>query len=142
MQSAETAAVPVPAELPRGARRFALELLRSAKGLTGLALMLIGIEWGLPNVHSWNGDDIAPEKPLRVVHDWLFGHHKYPYFHWWLNLPLYAPWLSVVALRGELDLGCFPRIRTECFANPWRDMTVFIACAIATAMSCCWHPTT
>jgi hypothetical protein len=103
--------------------------------LAGLALMLIAFDWGLPNVHSWNGDDVAPEKPLRVVHDWLFGHHKYPYFHWWLNLPLYVPWLSVVALRGELDLGCFPRIRTKCFADPWRDMTVFIAISRALSVA-------
>jgi hypothetical protein len=100
-----------------------------------LALMLIAFDWGLPNLHAWNGDDVAPEKPLRVVHDWLFGHHKYPYFHWWLNLPLYVPWLSVVALRGELDLGCFPRIRTKCFADPWRDMTVFIAISRALSVA-------
>jgi hypothetical protein len=103
--------------------------------LAGLALMLLGIQWGLPNLHSWNGDEIAPDKPLRVVHDWLFGHHKYPYFHWWLNLPLYLPWLATVALRGELDVSCFPRIRPNCFADPWRDMTVFIAISRAVSVA-------
>ena len=57
----------------------------------GLVLMLLAFHWGLPNVESWNGDDIAPDKPLRVLHDWWRGHHKYPYLHWWLNLPLYRP---------------------------------------------------
>jgi hypothetical protein len=89
--------------------------------------MTIGIHWGLPNVDSWNGDDIAPDKPLRVLHDWLGGSHKYPYLHWWLNVPLYLPWLAVVAVRGEVDLGCLPRLRTECFEDPWRDMTVLMA---------------
>jgi hypothetical protein len=91
-----------------------------------LALMAVGIQWGLPNVESWSGDDIAPEKPLRVLNDWLGGSHKYPYLHWWLNLPLYLPWLAVVGLRGEVDLACFPRLRASCFEHPWRDMTVFI----------------
>ena len=89
--------------------------------------MLLGIHWGLPNHESWNGDDLSPSKPLRVVHDWLRGNHKYPYLQWWLNLALYAPWLLGVAAAGELDLGCFPRLRAECFADPLRDMTVFMA---------------
>ena len=92
-----------------------------------LVLMLLGIHWGLPNHESWNGDDLSPSKPLRVVHDWLRGNHKYPYLQWWLNLALYAPWLLGVAAAGELDLGCFPRLRAECFADPLRDMTVFMA---------------
>jgi hypothetical protein len=94
--------------------------------LLALALMLLGIHWGLPNHESWNGDDISPAKPLRVVHDWLHGNHKYPYLHWWLNLALYAPWILGVAAAGEVDLGCFPRLAPECFANPLRDMTVFM----------------
>lgn len=94
--------------------------------LAGVVLMSIAFHWGLPNLHSWNGDDIAPDKPLRVVHDWLFGHHKYPYLHSWLNLLLYLPWLAIVALWGQIDLGCLPRLRSECFADPWRDMTVFL----------------
>jgi hypothetical protein len=91
-----------------------------------LLLMLLGIQWGLPNVESWNGDDIAPDKPLRVAHDWLRGHHKYPYLHWWLTLGVYLPWLAVVSAFGQLDLGCLPRLRPECFAHPWRDMTVLL----------------
>ena len=92
-----------------------------------LALMAVGIHWGLPNLESWSGDDVAPEKPLRVLNDWLGGSHKYPYLHWWLNLALYLPWLAVVGLRGEVDLACFPRLRASCFEHPWRDMTVFMA---------------
>jgi hypothetical protein len=103
--------------------------------LAALGLMLIAFHWGLPNLHSWNGDDVAPDKPLRVVNDWFRGHHKYPYMHWWLNLPLYLPWLATVALRGEVDLGCFPRLRSSCFTHPWRDMTVFIAISRALSVA-------
>ena len=88
--------------------------------------MLLGIHWGLPNVESWNGDDISPGKPLRVVHDWLRGWHKYPYLHWWLNAFLYAPYLALLGLMGQVDLGCFPRIAPSCFASPTRDLTLFM----------------
>jgi hypothetical protein len=121
---------PEPVRSARLERRLFAAILAG-----GLALMLIAFHWGLPNVHSWNGDDIAPDKPLRVIHDWWRGHHKYPYLHWWLNLPLYLPWVGVVALRGEVDLGCLPRLRPSCFANPWRDMTVFIAISRAVSVA-------
>ena len=115
------------AEAPDPLRAARLER-RVLAGIVALALvlMLLGIHWGLPNYESWNGDDISPAKPLRVVHDWLRGNHKYPYLHWWLNLLLYAPWLLGVAAAGEVDLGCFPRLAPECFADPLRDMTVFM----------------
>jgi hypothetical protein len=118
----------VSAEAPDPLRAARLER-RVLAGIVALALvlMLLGIHWGLPNYESWNGDDISPAKPLRVVHDWLRGNHKYPYLHWWLNLALYAPWILAVAAMGEVDLGCFPRLGPECFAHPLRDMTVFMA---------------
>ena len=90
------------------------------------ALMLLGLEWGLPNVESWNGDDISPNKPLRVAHDWWQGWHKYPYLHWWLNAVLYAPYVAVLGLTGQVDLGCFPRIVPGCFRAPYRDLTVLM----------------
>ena len=100
-------------------------------------LGLVGIQWGLPHVESWSGDDISPDKPLRVLHDWLFGYHKYPYFHWWLNAVLYAPYLATVTLLGQVDVGCFPRIRPECFAHPELHMTVFMVLTrlLSTAMA-------
>jgi hypothetical protein len=100
-----------------------------------LLLMLLAFQWGLPNLVAWNGDEIAPDKPLRVVHDWLRGHHKYPYLHWWLNLALYLPWLAGVAAAGQLDLSCFPRVLPTCFAAPWRDMTVFLALSRALSVA-------
>ena len=100
--------------------------LLAAVLVASLALMLLGIQWGLPNLESWNGDDVSPEKPLRVLDNWLWRHHKYPYLHWWLNLLLYLPWLAGLALAGLLDLGCLPRLEAECFDAPERDMTVFM----------------
>jgi hypothetical protein len=114
-------AVPDPIRAARLERRVLGALVALA-----LLLLLVGIHWGLPNVESWNGDEIAPDKPLRVLHDWLRGANKYPYLHWWLNLVLYLPWLTGVSALGQVDLGCLPRLRTECFAEPWRDMTVFM----------------
>lgn len=111
---------------PLRARRVERRLLAGVVAVA-LLLMLIGFHWGLPNVESWNGDDMAPEKPLRVVHDWLWGHHKYPYLHWWLNFWLYLPWLTGSALAGQVDLSCLPRLKSPCFAAPWRDFTVFLA---------------
>ena len=89
-------------------------------------LMLLGIDWGLPHVESWSGDDISPDKPLRVVADWWSGHHKYPYLHWWLNLALYAPYLLAVAAFGQVDLGCLPKLVPECFDAPVAHMTVLM----------------
>jgi hypothetical protein len=113
---------PDPLRAARLERRVLAAIVAS-----GIALAMIGFHWGLPNVESWSGDDIAPGKPLRVLNDWLWESHKYPYLHWWLNLPLYLPWLAGVGLLGQVDAGCFPRLRSSCFENPWRDMTVFIA---------------
>lgn len=110
-----------PARALRLERRLRLAILVGAA-----ALMLVGISWGLPNVESWNGDDISPNKPLRVVHDWLYGWHKYPYLHWWLNAVLYAPYVLLLGAAGQVDLGCFPRITTGCFAAPERDLTVLM----------------
>lgn len=92
----------------------------------GACLMLLGIDWGLPHVESWNGDDISPDKPLRVAADWWSGHHKYPYLHWWLNLALYAPYLSGLALAGELDLSCLPKLAPGCFEHATAHMTVLM----------------
>jgi hypothetical protein len=92
----------------------------------GACLMLLGIGWGLPNVESWNGDDISPDKPLRVAADWWSGHHKYPYLHWWLNLALYAPYLAGLALAGEFDPGCLPKLTPGCFEHVTAHMTVLM----------------
>jgi hypothetical protein len=116
-----SASAPDPLAAARLERRVLAAIVASS-----LLLTLLGIHWGLPNLESWNGDDISPDKPLRVVHDWLRGAHKYPYLHWWLNLGLYAPWLAGVAAAGQLDLGCLPKLKPECFAHPFRDMTVFM----------------
>jgi hypothetical protein len=91
-----------------------------------LLLFLLGIQWGLPNTHAWNGDDISPDKPLRVVWNWLFGWHKYPYLHWWISFALYSPYLAWLALRGELDASCFPRFESECFSEPVAQLTVLM----------------
>lgn len=112
---------PDPLRALRVERRLRLAILAGAAGL-----MLLGIHWGLPNVESWNGDDISPGKPLRVVHDWLSGWHKYPYLHWWLNAFLYAPYVALLGLAGQVDLGCFPRIVSTCFASPTRDLTALM----------------
>jgi len=112
---------PDPLHALRVERRIRLAILAG-----GAALMLLGIHWGLPNVESWNGDDISPDKPLRVVYDWLRGAHKYPYLHWWLSALVYAPYVAVLALLGQVDLGCFPHLVPTCFAAPVRDMTVLM----------------
>ena len=90
-------------------------------------LFLLGVHWGLPNTHAWNGDDISPDKPLRVVWSWLFGSHKYPYLHWWISALLYAPFLAFWAATGRLDAACFPRFEEECFADPTGSLTVLMA---------------
>lgn len=102
-------------------RRVRLAILAVAA-----VLMLAGIHWGLPNVESWNGDDISPDKPLRVLYDWLHGAHKYPYLHWWINALLYAPYVALVGLAGQVELGCLPRLVPSCFSAPARDMTVLM----------------
>jgi 4-amino-4-deoxy-L-arabinose transferase-like glycosyltransferase len=112
---------PDPLRALRLERRIRLAILGGAA-----ALMLLGIHWGLPNVESWNGDDISPDKPLRVLYDWLRGAHKYPYLHWWLSALLYAPYVLALALLGQVDLGCLPRLVPTCFAAPVRDMTVLM----------------
>ena len=114
-------AAPDPLRALRIERRIRLAILAGAA-----CLMLVGIQWGLPNVESWNGDDISPDKPLRVLADWLHGAHKYPYLHWWLSAFLYAPYVAGVALLGQVDLGCLPRLLPTCFAHPERDMTVLM----------------
>jgi len=115
-------APPDPIRAERLERRVRVAILAVAA-----LLMLLGIHWGLPHVESWNGDDVSPGKPLRVVHDWLYGWHKYPYFHSWLNAFLYAPYVVALAALGQVDLGCFPRIVPHCFAAPERDLTVLMA---------------
>jgi hypothetical protein len=112
--------VPVPAASRRD--RVLLGILAGA-----LVLFVLGIDWGLPNTHPWNGDDISPDKPLRVVWNWLFGWHKYPYLHWWLSFALYAPYLLVLAALGRLDAACFPRFEEACFGDPVAAMTVLMA---------------
>jgi hypothetical protein len=117
----ERGALRTPLRASRAERRTRVAILAGA----GM-LMLLGIEWGLPNVESWNGDDLSPTKPLRVVHDWWRGWHKYPYLHWWLNALLYAPYVVVLGVTGQVDLGCFPRIVPGCFRAPYRDLSVFM----------------
>lgn len=95
--------------------------------LLAFALFALGIHWGLPNTHPWNGDDISPEKPLRVLWTWLHGSHKYPYLHWWISLAAYAPWLLWLAARGQLDLGCLPALEERCFADPLPAFSVLMA---------------
>jgi hypothetical protein len=126
--------VSAPPPDPLRAARLERRALAASAGVA-LLLMLIAFQWGLPNLVSWNGDDIAPDKPLRVVHDWLRGHHKYPYLHWWLNFALYLPWLAGAAAAGQLDLSCFPRLRPGCFEAPWRDMTAFLAISRAVSVA-------
>ena len=92
----------------------------------GACLMLLGIDWGLPHFESWNGDDISPDKPLRVASDWWSGHHKYPYLHWWLNALLYAPYVLGLGVLGEVDLGCLPKLTPGCFEHVTAHMTVLM----------------
>jgi len=108
------------------ARRRRTDFVLLAVFAIAAGLFLFGIDWGLPNTYSWNGDDISPDKPLRVVWNWFFGWHKYPYLHWWLSFALYSPYLAWLALRGELDPACFPRFEAECFADPVGSLTLLM----------------
>jgi hypothetical protein len=119
------------------ARRCRTDRVLLAVLAVALFLFLLGIEWGLPNTHPWNGDDISPDKPLRVVWNWFFGWHKYPYLHWWISFALYSPYLAWLALRGELDVSCFPRFEAECFADPFAQLTVLMVLSrlLAVAMA-------
>jgi len=91
-----------------------------------VVLSLIGIGWGLPNAYPWNGDDISPDKPLKVVYNYLFGTHKYPRLHWWISFALYSPYLGFLALSGGLDASCFPNLKEPCFSDPARQFSVLM----------------
>jgi hypothetical protein len=116
-------------------RRPSLDPALAAILALAAALMALGIGWGLPNVESWSKDALAPWLPLRVPSTYFFGTHKYPYLHSWLSLLLYAPYLALLLLRGDLDTGCFPHIHEECFSQPYRQLSVLIGISRALSLA-------
>jgi hypothetical protein len=102
--------------------------------LLALGLNLLGIDWGLPNTDTWNSDDISPWKPLLTPSKYLHGFHKYPYFHWWLSLACYAPYLLYLTLAGRIDLACFPTLQEQCFSDPYTQLSVLMLISRALAV--------
>lgn len=106
-----------------------------------VALNALGIGWGLPNDVSWAVDDTAPDKPLLLLGMWQGYHHKYPYFHWWTNLALYAPWLTWWRLTGQSSFPCKVPL-LECFADPYAQLGTLILLTrglhVAMGAGLCW----
>ena len=83
-------------------------LFIGASAFYGLAL-----HWGLPNAHhpdlthGWATDAVTPLGPLAQVNDWLFLREynwpPYPLFHYLLLAVLFAPYLGLLWLTGELS---------------------------------------
>ena len=83
-----------------------------------LVFSTIGLRWGLPNFEPWNTDTIGGIRVLKVVHTYFDGSHKYPYFHWWLSLIFYAPYMLYWVATGQYDPGCWPVVKRKCFEMP------------------------
>jgi hypothetical protein len=93
--------------------------------LFGFALNTLAIDWGIPNSHSWNPDDIAPDTPLRISDAYTKGWHRYPYLQSWIDFAIFSPVLFYWATRGTYLPGCNSATET-CFNDPYGQLSVLI----------------
>ena len=93
--------------------------------LLGLFLNTFAIDWGIPNIHSWNPDDIAPAKPLRVVQTYTHGWDKYPFLQSWIDFVAFAPLLFYWSINGTFQPGCESNIET-CFRDPYGQVSILL----------------
>jgi hypothetical protein len=91
-----------------------------------LALILVGITWGLPSAWSWSNDDITPKMPLSIPAIWQGGTHPYPYLQAWLDRALYVPYLARLRGRGELRVDCEDLTKARCYRDPHRALGALI----------------
>ena len=102
--------------------------------LFGLALNTLAIDWGIRNTHSWNPDDIAPDKPLRVTETYTKGWDKYPYLQSWIDFAIFSPVLFYWTTRETYFPGCNSTTET-CFSDPYGQLSLrMILSRIVTAI--------
>lgn len=69
-------------------------------------IYLIGIDWGLPHIISWQSDTLAPMRPLKGMFSFYsFGYfHKYPFVHSFIlsvvNIPVIAVYGVIYLING------------------------------------------
>lgn len=93
--------------------------------LFGFTLNTLAIDWGIPNTHSWNPDDIAPDKPLRVTETYTKGWHKYPYLQSWIDFAIFSPALFYWTTRKTYVPACNSNTET-CFNDPYGQLSVLL----------------
>jgi len=93
--------------------------------LLGFLLNTFAIDWGIPNIHSWNPDDIAPAKPLRVVQTYAHGWDKYPLLQSWIDFVAFTPFLLYWRTKKTFDPVCGPEIEA-CFSDPYGQLSVLL----------------
>ena len=93
--------------------------------LFGFLLNTAAIDWGIPNIHSWNPDDIAPAKPLRVVQTYTHGWDKYPLLQSWVDFVLFQPLLLYWSADGTFKPGCESNIEA-CFGDPYGQLSILL----------------
>ena len=93
--------------------------------LLGFFLNTFAIDWGLPNTHSWNPDDIAPAKPLRVAQTYTHGWDKYPLLQSWIDFVVFQPVLLYWSADGKFKSGCQSNIET-CFRDPYGQVSILL----------------
>jgi len=93
--------------------------------LFGFTLNTLAIDWGIPNSHSWNPDDIAPGKPLRVRETYIHGWDKYPYLQSWIDFAIFSSFLFYWTTRKTYVSASNLAIETR-FNDPYRQLSVLI----------------
>ena len=93
--------------------------------LFGFLLNTFAIGWGIPNVRSWNPDDIAPIKPIKVVQTYTHGSDKYPLLQSWIDFLVFAPFLLYWKALKTFDSVCTAIVEV-CFGYPYGQLSVLL----------------
>ena len=93
--------------------------------LFGFLLNTLAIGWGIPNVRSWNPDDIAPAKPLRVVQTYTHGWDKYPLLQSWIDFVVFSPLLLYWNANKKFKPACESSIET-CFSDSYGQLSILL----------------